>query len=258
MYPNIRPGDVLHIESRTVEEVTVGDIAVCRRPGYLFSHRVIRKRVEDGRPYILTRPDRTLEGDDGPTYDEDVLGIVTTIERKGRRLATRPGRYLLPVRLYLTARLALIEALPAVRGRLIGALARVQRGTIYRRMGRLWLALTRARVSYVVQVPLRAGQAHDLYHPLPPDEFDVTQSTWRGRPPDCWTLALHLEGDRLPAARATFALCPPECLYAGWRVSDLQVRARYRGLGFAADLITKAEEIFARSGVTLQGSAREQ
>ncbi|MBC8446885.1 MAG: hypothetical protein H8D78_03970 [Chloroflexi bacterium] len=254
MYPCVRPGDVLHIESRTVEEVAVGDMAVCRRPGYLFSHRCIGKGVEDGRTYIVTRPDRVRQGDDGPTFDDDVLGIITAIERRGRRLSPRPRQYARPVRICLAARLALVGALPAVRRWLIWALTRVQRSVAYRRLARLWLATTRPRVSYVVRLPLRAGQTHDLYRPLPPDEFDVAKPTWQGRPPDCWTLALHLNGNRRPAAWATFALCPPECPEAGWRVSDLQVRVRYRGIGFAADLIRKAEAIFAPSGMELQRS----
>jgi hypothetical protein len=254
MYPTVRPGDVLHIESRTVEEVVVGDIAVCRRPGYLFSHRTIGKGVEDGRPYIVTRPDRMRQGDDGPTFDDDVLGIITAIERRGRRLPTQPGQYDRPVRACLAARLTLVEALPSARGRLIRALAHIQRATLYRWVGRLWLAITRAQVSYVVQLPLRAGQTHDLFRPLPPDEFNVTQPTWQGRPPDCWTLVLHLNGGRRPAAWATFALCPPECPHAGWWLSEVQARVRYRGLGFEAHLIRKADDIFARSGTKLPRS----
>lgn len=49
-------------------------------------------------------------------------------------------------------------------------------------------------------------------------------------------------------------LRPPECPFAGWWVDDLQVRVRYRGVGFAEDLINKAEKILARSGMTLQRS----
>ena len=258
MYPCVRPGDVLHIESRTVDEVAVGDIAVCRRPGYLFSHRTTGKGVHDGRSYIVTRPDRARQGDDGPTYDDDVLGIITAIERRGKRLSPRPRQYARPVRAYLAARLALVEALPAARGWLIWALARLQRGAVYRRLARLWLAATRTGVSYVVRLPLRAGQTHDLYHPLPPDEFDVAKPTWQGRPPDCWTLALHLNGGHRPAARATFVLRPPECPLAGWWLDDLQVRVRYRGVGLAADLISKAGEILARGGTTLQRSEEQE
>jgi hypothetical protein len=254
MYPTVRPGDVLHIESCTAEEVAVGDIAVCRRPGYLFGHRAIAKGVEDGRPYIVTRPDRVRRGNDGPTFDQDVLGVITAIERRGRRLSTQPRRYAWPVRAYLAARLALVEALPAARGRRIGLLPRVQRGPVYRRLVRLWLAATRGRVSCVVRLPLRAGQIHDLYRPLPPDEFDVTRPTWQGRLPDCWTLALHLNGNRQPAASATFVLRPPQCHAPGWWLDHLHVPARYRGAGFEADLICKAEEILARGGAILHRS----
>jgi hypothetical protein len=257
MYPCVRPGDVLHIESRTVEEVAVGDIAVCRRPGYLFSHRTIDKGVDDGRSYIVTRPDRARRVDDGPTYDKDVLGIITAIERRDKRLSPRLRQYAGPVRAYLAARLALVEALPAARGWLTSVLARVQRGAAYRWLARFVLATTHSRVSYVVRLPLRAGQTHDLYHPQPPDEFDVTQPTWQGRLPDCWALALHLNEDRRPAAWAMFVLRPPECPLGGWQVSDLQTRVRYRGFGFEANLIHKAEEILARSGGTLWRSERE-
>jgi ribosomal protein S18 acetylase RimI-like enzyme len=250
MYPCVRPGDVLHIESRTVEQIAVGDIAVCRRPGYLFGHRTIRKGVEDGRPYIVTQPDQTSQGDDGPTYDEDVLGIVTVIERRGQRVDPRQRQYRWPMRFYLTARLTLFELSLVVRGWLIDLLAYVQRGAGYRRVAWLWLAATRTNVFYVVRLPLQAGQTHDLYHPLALDEFDVAKPTWQGRTVDCWTLALHLRGNCQPAAWATFVLRPPECPHAGWWVDDLQVRVRYRGAGFEEDLIRKAEEIFARGGIT--------
>jgi hypothetical protein len=253
MYPCVRPGDILHIESRTVEEVAVGEIAVCRRPGYLLGHRTIRKGVEDRRPYIVTRPDRARGGDDGPTYDEDVLGIVTAIERRGQRLSPRPQRYPWLTQIYLAARLALLERLYTMRERLIAALARIQRGTLYRRLAKAWLATTRANLSYIVQLPLRTDQTHDLYHPLSPDKLDLSTTMWRGRPVECWRLALIAYGNRQPAAYATFVLRPPECPHAGWWLEDIHVRARYRGIGFEADLIDKADEIFACSGMELQG-----
>ncbi len=259
MYPTVRPGDVLQLQSRTVEEIVVGDIAVCRRPGYLFGHRTIGKGVNDGRPYIVTRPDRTRQGDDGPTYDEHVLGIVTAIERGGQPVQTDPKQYPWPVRLYLAGRLAWVEYRFAARNWLIAALTRVQRSAGYQRAARPLLASGRANVSYVVRLPLRARQTHDLYRPLPPEEFDVADLTWQGRPVNCWTLALHLmNGDRQPAAWATFVLRPPECPHAGWWVDDLQVRVRYRGAGLAADLISKAEEILARGGTTLQRSEERE
>lgn len=257
MYPSVRPGDVLHIESRTIEEVAVGDVAVCRKEGYLFGHRVIGKRVDNGRPHIVTRPDRSIRGDDGPTYDEDVLGVVTSIERGGKRIKPLPRRHPWPVRLYLTARLAHFESFFALQKWLIALFARIQSGAVYRWLARPWLEGIRAHVTYLVQLPLRAREHLDLYHAVLPDEFDVAKPTWQGRPADCWTLALYLQDTRRPAAWATFVLRPPDCPLAGWAIADRYVRGRYRGFGFTTELMRKADEIFARSGVTLKGSGGE-
>jgi len=100
-------------------------------------------------------------------------------------------------------------------------------------------------------------RSFDLFHPLPADEFDVSSTTWQNRKVDCWSLALHLGDERVPAAWAVFVLRPPNCPYAGWQPKDLQVRIRYRGAGFEADLVRKAEEILARGGFELQRSGDE-
>ena len=85
MYPAVRPGDLLVIRSRRAADVRVGEIAVCRGPECLFGHRVIETGLMDGRPFIVTRPDRSGEGaSDGPTFDENLLGVVVEIRRKGR------------------------------------------------------------------------------------------------------------------------------------------------------------------------------
>lgn len=255
MYPTVRPGDVLRIASRTAAQVAVGEIAVCRGDGFLFGHRVIGTGEQAGRAFILTRPDRTRDGNDGPTYDEDLLGVVTFIERRGRRVDTRPRVRPLPLRLYLAPRLAVVEARPAARARLIGALARAQRRGLYRRLARPALGVARARISYVVRLPFLPGQT-DLYHPLTPGEFDPATATWRGGPVESWTLALHLDGAPRPAATASFVPCSPGRPEAGWRLGEVQVRVRYRGLGLDEDLLSKAGEILARSGLELRKSKR--
>jgi len=253
MYPCVRPGDVLHIASRTVEEVAVGDIAVCRGSGFLFAHRTIRTGVEDGRQFIATRPDRSRHGEDSPTYDQDVLGVVTGIERRGRRLSPLPQRYGWPRRAGLATRLVLLEGWSSARARPVDALAHVQGGALYRRITRLWLRASGANVSFEVRLPLRADQVHDLYHSLSPDELDPTTMKWLGRPLDCWTLALKAYGNRQPAATATFVLQGPDNEPARWSLQELQVRARFRGAGLEADLLQKAEEILARGGAALCG-----
>jgi hypothetical protein len=252
MYPCVRPGDVLHLESRTAEEITVGDIAVCRGPGYLFAHRTIAKDTCDGRPYIVTRPDGVELGSDGPTYDKDVLGIVTSIERKGKQIPTLPQQIPRLQRQVLAARLAAIKAARTARWRLLAALTRWQSASAYSTVAQLLLSPLRSRASYVVRLPFGSAHRSGVYRPVPPSEFDVSALTWQGRPVDRWTLAQHLGEQQQPSAYATFVLSPPFCPEPGWRVKDLYVRARYRGGGLDSALLDKAREILARAGSTLR------
>ena len=57
MYPTLRPGDVLRVRSCSARDVSVGDIAVCRTPEYLFSHRV--SRPANGTGALTSSPGRT-------------------------------------------------------------------------------------------------------------------------------------------------------------------------------------------------------
>jgi len=255
MYPCVQAGDLLHIEPKVAEQVMIDDIAVCRRPGYLFAHRTIQKGLKEGRPFIVTRSDRATDGDDGPTYDQDLLGVVTAIERNGRHVSRARRAYSWPMRFSLAGRLALLERSQSVREWLIESLACIQRTAAYRSAARLWLAATRTDVSYAVRVPLQPGTLQGLYRRLPLGEFDAAAARWRGRPLDSWTLTAHLGGRRQPAAWATFVSGPPEGESTGWRAADVQVRARYRGLGLETALLSRAEGLLARRDLPQQGSS---
>jgi len=246
MYPTVRPGDVLRIQSRTVAEVAVGDIAVWRGPDYLFGHRVIGKNERDKRPYIITRPDRSRNGSDAPKSDEDLLGVVVTITRNGKPVPLRPTPYPWPVRCYYATRLALTEAAERTRLWLGNALPRAQNYAIYRKMARAWLAMARPRITYAVQMPLNAKLGESVYRRLTPDEFDV-QKDWRERRVERWTLALHWNGGRQPAAVATFVRNSSD----EWRVAEMSVRLRYRGMGLDDKLVRQAKSILARCGKSL-------
>ncbi|MGO8734255.1 MAG: hypothetical protein ACLQVM_15890 [Terriglobia bacterium] len=253
MYPNVRPGDVLRIRSRLAADVVVGDIAVCRAPDYLFGHRVIDKGVRDGRAFIVTRPDRTHKGGDGPTFDENLLGVVIRIERHGKRVPVQPAEYPWPVRRYHAVRLALIEAALGAQLWLANVLARVQRLTLYRGIARWWVALARPRITYAVQLPLNGKLAESVHRRLTPDEFDLHME-WRGRAIQRWALALHLNDARQPAACATFARDADDA----WRVEESQVRLRYRGAGLDDALMRQAKAILAKGGYLLSVNGNSQ
>jgi hypothetical protein len=246
MFPCIQPGDKLHIQSRTIEQVQVGDIAVFRRGNILLGHRTINKSAHDGKTFIITCPDRTKQGDDGPSFAADVLGVVTAIERHGVRMPLHPhpvsGLGALSVGILewwnLKARPLLIERLVAL-----------QCHSWYRPLALAWFSLVQARLSFVVRIPLTATQPHDLFREVSPEKFDISQPSWQGKAVMRWLLLLYVNGAQPPAASATINWYPEDCLLgAGWRIDEMQVRVRYRGMGLDDALIRQVQAILRRAG----------
>lgn len=244
MYPTVRAGDVLRIQSRPAAEAQVGDIAVFRRLNYLFGHRVIDKGEADGRAYVVTRPDGTQEGCENPIFDEDLLGVVVSIERSGRTVPLQPRAYKWPMRSYYAWYAALHSALSIRMARWASKLEALQAWGPYKGLAKLWVALRHPRRVYRVRLPMPAlGEA--VYREVTPEAFDLHQD-WRGRPLRRWTLALHLDTEREPAATAIVALGPD----GGWGVTELSIRPRYRGVGLESALIRQIDILLQKAGAT--------
>ena len=250
MYPCVRPGDTLHIESRSIERIQVGDIAVIRKSGQLFGHRAIAKGENEIGPFIVTRPDRSDDGDDGPTHGENILGVVTRIERKGKPTITTE----MPLGGSATLRAALWEwwHLDA-RLRLLRGLERAQRLRFYQVVSPLCLKVLHPELRYEVRTPLNPGQSHDVFRSFPPEQFDASSTSssgktghgvdvgalsWRG--PSSRSM-----GNRGPESRR---ILPGR----GWQIADAGARVRYRGTGLDHVVVGKATEILARSGMVIE------
>jgi len=242
MYPTVRPGDVLRIRSSAAAAVAVGDIAVCRTPQYLFSHRVIETGQRGGRAYVVTRPDRAPEGGDAPTFDDDLLGVVVSIERDGKPVPLEPTAYP-PLRAYHRVRLAFVEAQPRLRTWVTLAVERLQTQPAYGALARRWYVRARPRLRLTVRVPLNATLGDAVSRELEPSAFDP-RAMWHGRPIERWTLAAHVNDAPQLGAWVTFVCSTPEV----WCVEDSNVRARYRGSGLDETIMRQAEAIARRSG----------
>jgi hypothetical protein len=249
MYPCVQPGDTLHIESRLIEDIMVGDIAVVRHNGFLFGHRTIAKGEDKDGPYIVTRPDRSNHSNDGPTHKENILGVVNGIERRGKKASTNPK----PLSFCEKARVSLWEWWNwDARLRMSERLERVQRLRLYTSIASPCLKALHPQLRYEVRAPLKPGQTHDLYRVFPPDQFDISQPLQQGKPAIEWTLLLYLNTTRTPAACITMIRSPEECPRGkGWHIEDLWVRIRYRGAGLDKALVGKAADILARSGTAI-------
>lgn len=256
MYPCVQPGDTLHIESRLIEGVKVGDIAVFRRDGNFFGHRTIAKGGDEVGAYIVTRPDRSHHNNDGPTYGENILGVVTRIERRGKPASSEPK----PLKGYAQARVTLWEWWNwDGRLRLSKRLGRVQRLRLYKIIASMGMKALHPQRRYKVRTPLKLGQSHDLYRVFSPDQFDVTQPLQQGKPVMEFTLELSFSPKRPLAASITLIRNPEENSQGAiWQIANSWVRNRYHGAGFEDMLARQAEKILARGGARLGKPATER
>lgn len=250
MYPCIQPGDLLTIESRTIDQVLVGDIVVFRRNNTLFGHRAIAKGTRDGRPYVMTRPDRSSQGSDGPAYAEDVLGVFTAIKRHNKDVPLSPQP------LYGTAAIHAAgwewwtgKACP----HLVKGISRIQRRIWYQRAASKLLEMMKRERKFLVRVSLRAHQTHDLYREFPAEQFVPDLPLWQGKPALRWLLTLYFTDDPIAAGTVTVAWHPAGCPRGeGWIIEELQIRTKYRGAGLDNALFEQARIILERSGMALQ------
>lgn len=250
MFPCIRHGDVLTIESRTIEQVQDGDIVVFRRNGMFFGHRAIAKGSHDGKSYVLTRPDRSSEGSDGPSYVENVLGVVTSIQRDHELVSLSPQQLDGPTALQAAAwEWWNYRAFPI----LAKVIRKVQYFRVYKRIATMWLDCTQKKRRYTVRVPLSARQSHDLYREFPSEQFVPDQLLWRGGPALRWILDLYFMREKTAAGSAIVAWHPDECPRgSGWIIEEYQIRSKYRSAGLEDALFQRAKEILAPGGMMLQ------
>lgn len=89
MLPSILPGDTLHIESAEVSTVSEGDVVLLvGRDRRLVVHRLIAKSKMSGNSQVVTRGD-SMPQPDPPASENDLLGKVAYIVRKGKRVEPR-------------------------------------------------------------------------------------------------------------------------------------------------------------------------
>lgn len=121
MLPLLFPGDVVTVVATDVQHLRPGQLVLFFRRGRLFLHRVLRTVTTGDDVCVHTQGDR-LTRPDPPVAAAEVLGRVTSVVRRGRRVA--PGERL-PSSARLLRLLSRWSDLPA--GLLIGCQARFAR-----------------------------------------------------------------------------------------------------------------------------------
>jgi signal peptidase I len=92
MVPTIYAGDVLWVRRQPISEIRHGEVALWSRDGSFCAHRVIRLSANaNEQKTVVTRGDALMQNDP-VVHENEFLGRVFAIERRGRRIE-------LPIRL---------------------------------------------------------------------------------------------------------------------------------------------------------------
>jgi signal peptidase I len=243
MYPTLKPKDILHIEPKTAEEIKVGDIAVFRRLNYLYVHRTIAKGKYGDLSYILTRPDTSKDGNDGPSFNENILGIVSTVERKGRIINLAKEKRAPAKRMFFNFYLKRYHFKKKLFEKIIYVILYIQQIKIYRKIAAFLFSALHKKIYISIRVPLNFKMSSRFHQDISQEDLKLLVSeateeeTLVG-----WSIIAYMESKF--AGIISFIHKPKSCPFSGWWISESKIRIRYRGMGIEERLLKESDAIF--------------
>lgn len=91
MLPAIFPGDTLEIHARSFGEVRTCDVVLAKNEDLLYTHRVVREELRCGKRVLITRGDAVRFEDQQTVGEDEFLGCVEVVVRRGRRFRPESG-----------------------------------------------------------------------------------------------------------------------------------------------------------------------
>jgi signal peptidase I len=241
MYPYVRPGDVLHLESRSIQEIKIGEIAVFRRFNRLLAHRVIEKGNDNGSAFIITKPDTASFGNDGSVFDKEILGIVSKVERRGRLLTTQKRDYGLFKRAGLDISLFGYYSKRYLCQKIVYLITLIQQLPVYCLIARQVLYKNKTNISFSSRLPLNNDITKHFEATVTPEELIQMNSSFDGSRMLRWDLVMKVDAKQ--AASISLVYRPKDCFFPGWWVSDFCLKIKYRRTHIQERLIKQLDEI---------------
>lgn len=249
MYPILRPKDILYIEPKTAEEIEVGDIAVFRKSNYLYGHRTIEKGKYADASYILTGSDTSRYPDSGPTFNEDILGVISAVERNGRVIDIVKKDQLLAGRKLSNLHIKWISFQKGLVKKNIDFFQYLQQMKFYRKIAMcLWSKLI-AKITLSISVPLNFKMTSRFYQIVSLGKFKIFGQNISGENEFVarWSIIANVNAH--PAGVVSVIYKPHDCPFSGWWISEMNVRIRYRSIGIEERLFKEIERIFKQAGI---------
>ena len=249
MYPILKPKDILYIEPKTAEEIKVGDIAVFRRFNYLYGHRTIETGRCGDAPYILTRSDTSRCADGGPAFNEDILGVISAVERNGRVINIAKEEQLLARREFFRFHIKWNAFKKELFNKIIDFIQYLQQMKLYKKIAMYWRVKFNNKILISIRVPLNFKMTSRFYQVVSVDEFKMSGQDITGQNEFVPRWSIIANVDKHPAGLISFIYKPKSCPFSGWWISELNIRIRYRSLGIEEELFKEIEKIFKQAGI---------
>lgn len=163
MYPSILPGDILRARHRELSEINSGEVVVFSRGGVIFAHRVIRKCEEAGNLSLVTQADSIPLEDGALVYGSNILGVLVSLERKGREVDFNKKKLRPLLRLYLNALLLLEKIKVRIRPFLSEALRFISYQKVYCFFSQIFFPLPRNRIRFIFSIPFQLGEIGEFF-----------------------------------------------------------------------------------------------
>ena len=247
MFPVLKKGDILKVEPVRIEDIKIGDIPVYRSQANLLAHRIVDKRIIEGKQFIITRADSsTTENRDSENANkvppENLLGRIVEVRRGGKAFSTEKRKTTSWDKLLYKKTMACLSLTTLFKETLETTLTKIQSFKVYAALGRKFTAGLKPYLDFELAIPFSNAILNRIYtyKRLDDTEIDISMLT------KAKVFHLVMKFNNASLGCVTFLNKPHPCPYKGFWISDIYIRLRYRRLGFESILLEKAEGVLRR------------
>ncbi len=242
MYPVIKPGDVLRVDPKVIEQISIGDIVVFRLDSSLFAHRAVHKGSDNTSNYIVTRSDNSDSGTDAIIYNDDILGIVSMVERRGKNIKIHEKINRSSYKFFWNTLLSWHNFKHKIYQKIFFFVLFLQQFQIYTRISRLIFPHFQKSFDFVVSVPLDVKGTGRFYRKYSFRETAVLKKKFKARQINHWMITSTHNSKSI--ATLSFIVHPLNSSFTLWWISGFKIKTKYRGSGVENLLFEKADKIF--------------
>ena len=248
MYPSLRQGDIIYIQPKSAEDIEIGEVAIYHRDNHLFGHRTIAKGQNERGRYIITRSDTTNYGDDGPSYNEDILGVVAYSERKNRVLTPVKRDYNLIEKIWFSFCLKCFCFKQHLLRKMIYPITFLQQFKLYSLIAQLFSQNLYKKINFIFFVPAYDKLSGRFLRKIPESELVDLVTNSDNNSILRWTVALKVNSEQV--ASLSFVFRPQNCKFSGWWLIEPQIKIRHRGTAIEKELFVKIDKLLRRMGAS--------